>query len=169
MSREAVRRERGGDGVHGGAHGALSLVGGHAARQRPPVVLADLGAHALGLLGPEELEGAAQKEDEQVVPPAQEVDDGVEVDGRVALRGAPGAPAGAGHDLQVAAVDESGQVVAGDVGVEGEGRGYVGRARLGMRPDVEEHLAAGGVAEGAGDGRHDRREAAVVAAVCAQR
>ena len=71
---EAVGGEGVGDGVHGGAHRALSFARLHALGEDASVVLADPFGHALGFDGAEELEGLGQQRHEQVVEVGDEVE-----------------------------------------------------------------------------------------------
>jgi len=77
VRREPVGGEGVGDGVHGGAHRALSFAGLHAVGEHPPVVLSQPLGHALGLDGTEQFEGFGEQCHDQVVAVVGEVQGGI--------------------------------------------------------------------------------------------
>ena len=131
---EAVGRQCLGDDVHGGAHRALSLPRGHARGERATVLLADLRGHLLRLLGPEPLHGFAEQPHQEVVAPLHQPERQLLLDAEEAL-GRTAGPGGVAPGLhpQVAPVDETLEVVPGDVGMERERGRDLGRGRRRVR------------------------------------
>ena len=152
---ESVRGERVGHHVHGGPDGALPFGRRHAGRQRAPVLLADVGRHLLGLLRPQPLHGFGQEAHEEIVPALHQPDRQLLLYAEVLLGGSSGS-GGLARRLhpEVPPVDQALEVVAGHVGVEGEGGGHLGRRHAGCGPDVQEDVAAGRVAEGGRNSGH---------------
>ncbi len=151
---EPVRGERVGDGTERGLHRAVALGGVHARRELTPVLEAHFVGERLGLLGPERVERAGEQAAEQVVVLEGEREGGVERTGAVALRrttgGTSAAVVGCTGDLddEVAAARELLEVVAGDVGVQLEVLGDLGRGdAVGGVAHEEVDLAPGGITE----------------------
>ncbi len=163
VCREAVSGERLGHHVHGGADGPLSFARRHARGQGAPVLLADERRHLLGLLRPEPAHRLTEQPHQEVVATLHQAQLQLLLHAEVALGGAARTGGVAPRfDPEVAAVDQSLEVVAGHVGVEREGGGDLagGHARNGTH--VQEDVTAGRVAERSGHGGDGRAEAAVV-------
>ena len=163
VRREAVRSERLGHHVHGGAHRPLSLARRHARGQGASVLLADVRRHLLGLLGPEPSHRLAEEPHEEVVATLHEAELQLLLHAEVALGGAARAGGVAPRlDPEVTAVDQPLEVVAGHVRVQRESAGDLagGHARHGTH--VEEDVTAGRVAERGRDCGDGGAEPAVV-------
>ena len=85
VRREAVRRERVGDGRHRGLGRSVSLARFHARGERAAVLVSDLLGEGGRLVAREALDGAGEKRAEQVVAPRREGEVRVEGSGAVDL------------------------------------------------------------------------------------
>ena len=154
---EPVRGERVGDRRDRGLHRAVPFGRFHARRHRTPVLEPDLLGDAARLVDREPFERTREQRGEQVVAAGRERE--LRVVGRhaVALRRPARGSMPGELDVEVPAARELLEVVAGDVGVQGEALGDLGRGHaVGRAPHEEVDVAAGRVAEGGGDRRDGR-------------
>jgi hypothetical protein len=130
--------------------------------QRSPVLLAHQGRHLLGLLRAEPRHGLAQESHQEVVASLHEPERELLLHAEVALGGPTGPGDGPARlHPQVAAVHQALEVVAGDVGVQGERGGDLVGGHARRAADVQEDVAPGRVTEGGRDGGDRGAEPAV--------
>jgi len=162
MSGESLCRQRMGHRLHGRAQRSRRVTGRHLQGKRLAVLRADLVGDPLGLSRVDDGQKAAQQREEKVVADRRHRGGGVGPAGEVALRRAPD-PSVAAVDVnvEVSACCKLVEVVAGDVWVEGETLGHLGRGDAMALSCEQIDLSSSTVTEGRGDRGHCRRKALV--------